>query len=345
MYIKKFQKTSLDMFKTHYNTFKPSLDEIKNFKAENLQSVDGLREFIVRDSNTLFQLPFNNESRVAFYREIDNVYPNLQNLSKFNDLAHALSRSNDPSIIHASVYFREEQSLLRQTFCESRVWGHNISRHPDYETVTTIMARQLESCNDVQLNTLLCFSDFYEKIALVTLEPWMISVLGNLLFFKLFVPLHYTGAFHTIVEYIVQKVKSARITFSTIFQNYSNRLLRLQVLKPIFPLNATTYFIVSNLINLAYSYVKSNFLTLSDQRQAEKNSATRVVDKYMNFNERGINNTSYQAFVSNIARISFEIGRFWGTIPRNILDGALSRYEDLFRSAAQEYDNSRDPER
>ena len=172
------------------------------------------------------------------------------------------------------------------------------------------MARQLESCNDVQLNTLLCFSDFYEKIALVTLEPWMISVLGNLLFFKLFVPLHYTGAFHTMVEYIVQKVKSARITFSTIFQNYSNRLLRLQVLKPIFPLNATTYFIVSNLINLAYSYVKSNFLTLSDQRQAEKNSATRVVNKYMNFNERGINNTSYQAFVSNIARISFEIGRF-----------------------------------
>ena len=109
------------MFKTHYNSFKPSLDEIKNFRAENLQSVDGLREFIARDSNTLFQLPFNNESRVAFYREIDNAYPNLQNLSKFNDLAHALSRSNDPSIIHASVYFREEQSLLRQTLCESRV--------------------------------------------------------------------------------------------------------------------------------------------------------------------------------------------------------------------------------
>jgi hypothetical protein len=70
MYIKKFQKTSFDVFKTHYKTFKPSLDEIKNFKAENLRSVDGLREFIARDSNTLFQLPSNNESRAAFYREM-----------------------------------------------------------------------------------------------------------------------------------------------------------------------------------------------------------------------------------------------------------------------------------
>lgn len=83
-------------------------------------------------------------------------------------------------------------------------------------------------------------------------------------------------------------------------------------------------------------------MTLPDQRQAERISATRIVDEYMNFKERGINNTSYQTFVSHIARISFEIGRFWGTIPRNILDGALSRYEDLFRSAAHEYDNSRD---
>ena len=141
----------------------------------------------------------------------------------------------------------------------------------------------------------------------------MISVLGNALFFKMFVPLHYIGAFHTIIEYIVEKVKSSRIIFSTIFQNYSNRLIRLlslQVLRPIFPTNATTYFLLSNLINLGYSYIKSNFLTLPDQRQAERISATRIVDEYMNFKERGINNTSYQTFVSHIARISFEIGRF-----------------------------------
>jgi len=141
----------------------------------------------------------------------------------------------------------------------------------------------------------------------------MISVLGNALFFKMLVPLHYMGAFHTMAEYIVEKVKSFRITFSTIFQNYSNRLIRLmslQVLRPIFPINATTYFILSNLIIFGYSYIKSNFLMLPDQRQAEKNSATRIVNEYRNFKERGINNTSYQTFVSYIARISFEIGRF-----------------------------------
>lgn len=246
MYIEKFQKSSLDVFKTHYHAFKPSLDEIREFKTANLRSVEDLRQFITQDCNTLFQVPFEPESRVAFYREIDRAYPSLSNFTKFNDIVHTLSRPND-SLIHASSYFRDETVLLQQTFSESRVWGYNITRHPDYEAVTTILARHLESCTDVQLNTFVCFSESYEKIALVILEPWMISVLGNALFFKMFVPLHYIGAFHTIIEYIVEKVKSSRIIFSTIFQNYSNRLIRLlslQVLRPIFPTNATTYFLI-----------------------------------------------------------------------------------------------------
>ena len=235
MYMKEFKKSALDVFKTHYHAFKPSLDEIKAFKIENLQSVEGLREFITRDCNTLFQVPSDLESRVAFYREIDRAYPNLPNLTKFNDMLHTLSISNDSSI-HASSHFRDEKALLQQTFYESRVWGHSISKHADYEAVTTMLARHLENCTDVQLNTFVHFSESYEKIALVTLEPWMISVLGNALFFKMLVPLHYTGAFHTMAEYIVEKVKS-----------YSNRLIRLmslQVLRPISPINATTYFLI-----------------------------------------------------------------------------------------------------
>ena len=120
MYMKEFQKSSLGVFKTHYHAFKPSLDEIKNSKIENLQSVEDLRQFLIKDCSTLFQVPFEPESRVAFYREIERAYPNLPNFPEFNDIVRTLRISKDSSI-HASSYFRDEVVLLKQTFYESRV--------------------------------------------------------------------------------------------------------------------------------------------------------------------------------------------------------------------------------
>jgi hypothetical protein len=343
--IENFGMNLLDVFKEHYNKFRPVLNEIKTSKIENLESVKDLKQFISGDCHTLFQLPFNNESRNAFYREIDAAYPNLPKFSKFNEIIHSLNGSNDPSV-NTSIYFRDEVELIQQTFCESRIWGHNISKHPSYDVVTTILERHFGNCTDAQLDTLLYFSEFYEKIALVTLEPWMISVLGNALFFKVFIPLHYSGAFHIIATDIVQKVKSSRITFPTIFQNYSNKIINLhQVLRPVLYFNTTPYLMLCYLVNLGYSYFRFYFLTLPDSEHIERSkepTATELVTRHMNYENRGINNTYYQTFVSNVEKIAFEIGRLGGTISRNIMDGAISRYEDVFRDAAREYDRRQD---
>lgn len=347
MFMEKLKMNSLDIFKEHYNKFKPVLDDIKALRTEDLDCREDIVIFITKDCNTLFRLPFDKELRNAFYRQVDGAYPNLPNFSKFNEVIYALNGLNDPSV-HASIYYMDENNLrvLQQTFGDSRVFGgSNISNHPDYDVVTTILMRHFENCTDAQLDSLIYFSELYEKIALISLEPWMISVLGNALFFKVFVPLHYSGAFRIMMINTIQKVKDSRITFSTIFQKYLDKFMSVHsVLKPF--LNTSRYFMFfSSAIHLGYSFFKFNFLTLSDSKQIKSNeepTATELVDKHMNYENRGIDNRYYQTTVLTIEKIAFEVGRLGGTIPRNIMDGVISRYEDIVRSAAREYDKRQD---
>jgi hypothetical protein len=72
------------------------------------------------------------------------------------------------------------------------------------------VSKKLENCNTCHLKLLDNVSTAYESFALVTLEPCLILSIGNVLFFKVFVPLHKAGAFSTFMNKVISKIRNMR---------------------------------------------------------------------------------------------------------------------------------------
>ena len=69
------------------------------------------------------------------------------------------------------------------------------------------MSRKFNDLTYDDLNRLTNIITNYEKFALVTFEPYMISIIEHNLFFKVIVPLHRSGAFSKFITDIIKKVK------------------------------------------------------------------------------------------------------------------------------------------
>ena len=81
---------SQEMFKEHYNNYKPTLDQIKNFDVSSLKSSsetanlaelkhNAVRTFAKADFYNLFSTPYNKEVR---YKYLQNVLPDFQHIQK-----------------------------------------------------------------------------------------------------------------------------------------------------------------------------------------------------------------------------------------------------------------------
>jgi hypothetical protein len=84
----KCNMNSQEIFKEHYNNYKPTLDQIKNFDVSSLKSSseaanlaelkhNAAKRFAKADFHNLFSTPYNKEVRINIYKMyylIFNIY-------------------------------------------------------------------------------------------------------------------------------------------------------------------------------------------------------------------------------------------------------------------------------
>jgi len=207
-YVKKFNKSGKEIFREHYDNFKPTLDQIEKFDVTSLKTytaeaahLDDLKykaasALTKADMNSLLKLPYDREARFNFLQDILPSFNNIPDIKEYSSVLNQMDCH--PQNLHETViYFSDptNQQFLVMTFEKTKNFGNYILKHPDINTIINLMFRKLENCTTQQLELLNSIGINYEFFALVTFEPYLAICLGNVLFFKVFVPLHKAGAF------------------------------------------------------------------------------------------------------------------------------------------------------
>lgn len=205
------------LLEEHYRRFKPTLDQIakKKFKPK-MEKVKKLRNFLREDQSSLFSKPFNQEDREQFYKVVNNNYPNIP---KFASYKKALSHFKHPTNLEeTSEYYRNNPETIDRIFNSNR--SISIQDHPDTETATSLFYEHLSNLPDSSVEVISYYSFSYEPFTLVTIEPHMIFILGHVLFFNLFIPLHRDGGTSYFIKKAVDKYWNSRTNvFSRLWYN------------------------------------------------------------------------------------------------------------------------------
>ena len=204
----------LSTFKEHYNNFKPTLDQIKNFDSNQLNKVSEMQSFIKSDLNNLFSRPYKEDIRHEYLSKIQENFDKIPDILDYRKILTKVEYKAQ-NLAQAQDYFVDPNNtkVIQDAFATSRCYSNAIMSHPDLPTIVDIVSRQLDNLTYEQLNILTDIITNYEKFALVTFEPYLVSLIGIKLFFKVFVPLHKSGAFSTFMANVIKKQYDMRNNF------------------------------------------------------------------------------------------------------------------------------------
>jgi len=356
---------SQEMFKKHYNNYKPTLDQIKNFDISSLKSSseaanlaelkhNAARTFAKSDFHNLFSTPYNKELRNKYLEEVLPDFQHIQKIKEYRDLLDWID-CNPQHLHELSTFMRatKNQDFIATTFQKTVNYGNYILKHPDISNVIDIMSKKIQNCTTQQLEILNHVCTNYESFALVTFEPYLAVCVGNILFFKVFIPLHKAGAFSLFMNKVISAqlnlranilervvIASSWVTsFSTAIKPGVNSLLNIcnntpKIKNPL--IKTITLFLVNYLF---YTNWNNNNLLLKNEPH---NNNTAIVSKAANKLIEESNNLDNP--VSNIVeqtgkQIGFLIGKAGRSVVKGIVLGATVNNEETIKETAKKIDD------
>lgn len=202
-----------DDFMEHYGNMEASLAKIK------------LKAFVAKDLDILFRVPpALNGERLAYHDNLigpNGAISQQERLEYSNLLAKLDSPARD--LLSASRHFHDPASNLGNVFRENQ--NIKILEHRDIEIVRDLSQMLFQRLSDTDFDLLLYLSSQFEQYSLVTFEPYLISVLGNALFFKVFVPLHQDGGFSSFIQKAIERERDRRATYYVRIKEFSQSML------------------------------------------------------------------------------------------------------------------------
>lgn len=345
---KNINKNTKQLFQEHYNNFKPTLDEIKSLQtqddslshhltdfnvrlAKETVERESLTNFVKEDLLSLFQQPYTLESRHAFYSRITHDFPFIPKIEEYKELCSCIVEPAPlQTLYHASSYYNsiEGSNIIKGIFMKTRFM--EIAHHPDNALVVELISKYLNNLTDNQLNLLLEYSINYEMFTLATLEPYMIFILGNTLFFKVFIPLHKEGNFSYLIKQAIDKQRIIRNTWKVKLYNYAKAVHRDNSLL-IRPISIT------GIVGTSLTLIKYTISTYFHQ-QTPSDRERRLIDNVYSRNQ-GLESHTIDAIRDFASRCAYETSAFVSAVTSSFYAGALSHYEGLARSIADYLDN------
>jgi hypothetical protein len=344
-YEKKLKLSSTELFRDHYSNFKPVLDELNKVGADNLDSfklnsIGEIACFFRSDCNSLFNYPYNKSLRHSFYKTLEPSFPEIFGIDDYNSSIQKLSTQPVHCLNKASEYYNTvEISVIRDTIESSIGFLSDLTQHPDYNTIVNIIAQNLSKFSEEDLESLTYFVINHEKLALVTLEPYLISVLGLTYFFKFFYPLHSTEAFKILIKSAVSKQILLRDCLHRRISLYCNKCLKLySSIEPL--INKITNFPLlkyggSLSFGTTFSLSVWKLLTKKAMVIVDKPKSTvisDVIERELAIGS-GLDNYYINTFTETVSKLSFDSGRFIGTVMPNFWRGVMSNNANLIKSA------------
>lgn len=330
-----FQPTKKDI-ENHFKKFKPTLDQIKslNLKVEN---VEDYRRTVQNNLTALFNRPFNMGTLTRYY---DSIWPGYRTVPIFIKYNAALHKIGDPSMSlnQTSKYFYENQNEIYKIFEDNR--STRVGDPGNMEIATEIVSRKLEHLSNDDLRIVLKMIETNELFGLVTIQPYMMFIMGNLLFFNVYLPLHREGAFLLFMQNCVSKQQSFRNSYSLLTYNISRSifLFTLPIVKsPWFKYGSITSF------GLGLStYMYALYLNKPIAAVFESTFFRQSVNKFLSHGV-GLQNPWVDGFNDFMLKLSFDIGSFIGGMTSNFYRGIISKYADILKIVAAAADKGSSP--
>ena len=115
-------------------------------------------------------------------------------------------------LIKAFNFYRdvENKAFLGTTFKTTKNYGNYILKHPNIKESIDLVSNKLINdlnCTTANIDLLELVCNSYESFSFVTLELCLFKCLGPLLFFKIFCPLHHTGAFTLFMNNVISEYR------------------------------------------------------------------------------------------------------------------------------------------
>jgi len=318
----KNQSTDVDVFKEHYNNFKPTLDQIKSYDNKTLHKVESTRDFVMSDLKNLFSTTENRNDYILSFKN-----PSLIETTEYSNLLSKFEY-NQNEFNQFKEYFCDENNLesIRQVFLQSRIYSNNVSKHPDMCTCLDKLFKQLELLTNSELQILSNLVNSYEQYSLVVLEPYLVTTLGAGVFLNIVIPLHKSGTFAMIVNKVVNKHLNIRNTISSYLSSNSMKPMYRFVLKR------------SNVI-MSFGLMMLNLYNLTKSNLIQDNSTTvtNLVNKYID-EAKKLEDPFTQTTSFIFKKTGFVMGYMVNSLTQGVLLGLSSKNSDSIIVAAKKVD-------
>jgi len=306
----------------HVNNFENVLRDIKS-KAEVINDpkiIDVDMKFCLKDCidlvscetservnfvNSIQKLP---EYRINKLRRSADIFNNDKTDDSMIELRDIVHSNNFSKLTSDSKIYLDTDKFLRS--------------EPFNNTVDKLSTHLLDKTHS-DIDDFLFYTEHYEDVMLVIVEPSLSGILGCTLLLSIIVPLHKTGAFYHLISKVrhtlIYSYSYKRFIFTTIptIKYYTTIAIKNPLLSMTLGL-ASVYSL--KVLGSKFFMVKQSLIV------------QELVSKA--FTDGGFNNESLNAFKEVLSKSSYEVGHIISTVTYSLAKGLLKKYETLFAEIA-----------
>jgi hypothetical protein len=350
-YKKTFGKTVVKVFKEHYQDLKPSLNEINTFNKLHLRhhNMNQIKTDVLIDANTLLSRPFNPTGRQEYLNSVEPCMDVLHKIDEYRDVLFALNPneiSRSLPLSNAADFYTtsENAGYIKGCFIESIEYIDKVDQHPAINATIDLLSTLFRPLTTHQTDILTYYFEHHEKFSMLTMEPYIIPILGITGFLKVFVSFHREGVFSYVMHEALSRSKASNNTFNTTasYVLQQTETLVNSALPYVQHYNKAA-FLTTILYKFARPFFVKNPLSLPEVSTPNvlepriticEDAAKRI------FNNRGLNDPLTNSIIDSTERVGFTLGRFLGTFGSSFAYGVASRHKELIEAGAKTVDQT-----
>lgn len=314
-------------YKIHRKKFRPVMKQLQSrYGAE-------FHKFFITNFTHTFHRPISQNSLNRYY---NSLLPNFRAVVLPMKYCAALNKIGTPGLVreahgHAVDHVFNNREQLGETFANNKIAF--IKTHEDLGACVELVSSGLENLTNTELDIIKTVAQNHEQFAFSTSEPYLMLMLGNALFFSIFVPLHRSGAFSFFIQTCVAKQFSVRNQFYV----YLHRSPFINYITPKIDSRILMGSVASFLLGVAYTL--RSYLAVPIKACME---STLIRDSVSSFIASGVGlgNPKVDYAKTFCSKAAFDLGSFVAGMSSNFVKGWLSKYSEVVSVAATAVDKT-----
>jgi hypothetical protein len=286
----------------------------------------------------------STNTRIHYITQKFPNYADVDNLILFNNACSKLGlkkSSLGKGLEGFKNYCNSSTNDLRNNFNIGRHNTDNLVNHPDYREIISKFSNVFNDLPRKDMEIVCQFVSKNEILGLICLEPFMIFVLGSVLFTKIIYPLHRKGVFSHImtqvqVDYLEKKKTLTRIFSDKIINGHSFFVKLYLNLKIIFPID----FEFDYNKNYREDVEKIRVEAVVAQEKVSLGDSIRSIPKPEGL--PGFGGIIAENTRVIISQVSVELGRGMGVAAKGIADGFVEKNQEQVAQIADKMEKTFD---